>query len=214
MNGTDPHATAKVVAKGEPLSDAKSALILIHGRGSSASSILELAFAVGHPGFAYLAPEAVGNTWYPHSFMRPKEMNEPNLTSALACVGRVVDSVIEQGIPPERIAIAGFSQGACLAMEFAVQNPRRYGAVIGLSGGLIGPPGTEWPDSTEIKGTPVFIGCSDIDAHVPLERVQESAETFRQLGADVDERIYPDMDHTVNLDEATAVKALLKNMLG
>ena len=145
--------------------------------------------------------------------MRPFDFNEPNLTSALACLGKVVDSVIASGIPTEQIAIGGFSQGSCLTMEFTIRNPRRYGAVIGLSGGLIGPPGTSWPSSPELAGTPVFIGCSDVDAHVPVERVHESAEVFRQCGAEVDERIYPGMAHTVNMDEAEAVKAILQRLV-
>jgi len=213
MNPVDPHAGAKIVTRGEPLATAKAALILIHGRGVTAESILELTPAIGHPGVAYLAPEAVGNTWYPHSFLRPFEFNEPFLTSALACVDRLVEHVLAAGIPSERLAIGGFSQGACLTQEYAVRHPRRFGAILGLSGGLIGPPGTTWESSPALAGTPVFIGCSDVDDHVPLSRVNESAEVFRKAGAEVDERIYAGMAHTVNMDEAEACRAMIADLL-
>jgi len=195
------------------LDQARGCLVLIHGRGSTAASIIELGNAVCPPGIAMVAPQAEGHTWYPHSFLRPTEMNEPKLSSAIASVDRIVSQVIEGGIAAERLAILGFSQGACLTLEYAIRNPRRYGGLFALSGGLIGPPGTQWPTDAQLEGTPVFIGCSDIDDHVPLARVNESADVFRRAGAAVDERIYPGMAHTVNADEAGAVRQILRAMI-
>jgi predicted esterase len=157
---------------------------------------------------AYIAPQASGHTWYPYSFLSPIPQNEPGITSALAVIGRLVESA---GLGAEQVAILGFSQGACLALEFAARNPRRYAAVIALSGGLIGPPGTPRDYPGSMDDTPVFLGCSDIDPHIPVERVRESAEVFRRMGARVDERIYPRMGHTVNEDELSAVRAFLSS---
>jgi predicted esterase len=155
---------------------------------------------------AYLAPQAAGHTWYPYSFLSPIPQNEPGITSALAVIARLVDST---ALGSERVVVLGFSQGGCLALEFAARNARRYAAVVALSGGQIGPPGTprDYPGSME--NTPVFIGCSDVDPHIPVERVRESADVFRRMGAAVDERIYPGLGHTINQDELTAVRALV-----
>ena len=158
---------------------------------------------------AYLAPQAAGSTWYPYSFLAPISDNEPDLSSALGMIDRLVGAVEQEQVPSERVAILGFSQGACLTLEYVARHPRRYAAIVGLSGGLIGPPGTPREYSGSLEGTPVFLGCSDIDPHIPLERVHESAEVFRRLGASVDERIYPHMGHTINRDEIDAVSALL-----
>ncbi len=144
-----------------------------------------------------------------YSFLTPIEKNEPWLTSALTAVDRLVAALGAQGVTGDRVALMGFSQGACLTLEFSARNPRRYAAVIALSGGLIGPPGTSFDYSGSLAETPVFIGCSDVDAHIPVERVRESAEVMRTLGARVDERIYPRMGHTVNSDELAAVRSLL-----
>jgi predicted esterase len=212
----DPHAGQPVVRLGPSPDRARLTAILMHGRGASADDILGLArefMPGGDPGtsdVAYLAPQAAGNTWYPYSFLTPIAQNEPWLTSALAIVGRLVQTLGEQGVPAERVAILGFSQGACLTLEFAARNPRRYAAIIGLSGGLIGPPGTPRTYPGSLGGTPVFMGCSDIDAHIPVERVRESAAVLRTMKAIVDERIYRGMGHTVNSDEIAAVSALLR----
>ncbi len=189
--------------------DARLAMILVHGRGASAEDILGLASELGRDDVAYLAPQAAGNTWYPYSFLTPLEKNEPGLTSALGVLGQLVSSLGDQGLPAERVGFLGFSQGACLSLEFAARNARRYAAVIGLSGGLIGPPGTPRTYPGHAGGTFVFLGCSDVDPHIPLERVQETAEVFRDLGAVVDERIYRGMGHTVNRDEIEAVRLIL-----
>jgi predicted esterase len=202
----DPHAGQPVLHYGPPIAQARRVAIFIHGRGASAEDILGLAPELGTDDVAYLAPQAAGRTWYPHSFLSPIPQNEPGITSALGVVARLVEST---GLKSERVVILGFSQGACLALEFAARNPRRYAAVVALSGGLIGPPGTprDYPGSME--NTPVFIGCSDIDAHIPVERIRESAEVFRRMAAVVDERIYPGMGHTINEDELRAVRALV-----
>ncbi len=203
------HRGGPVLAAGTPLEQAHGALIMVHGRGASAESILTLAPELDTPGIAFLAPQANGGTWYPFSFMAPLAQNEPFLTSALATVGDLVAYVEQSGIPVERIALLGFSQGACLASEFAARNPRRYGGLIAFSGGLIGPPGTPRDYPGSLDGTPVFLGCSDVDAHIPKERVLETEEALRNLGAAVTAKLYPGMGHTVNEDEIEHARAIL-----
>jgi predicted esterase len=204
-----PHAGQRVLASGTELGQASSALIMIHGRGASADDILGLAGYLPRPGMAYLAPQAASGQWYPNRFIAPLASNEPWLSSALSLVGALVAHVEASGIPAERIALLGFSQGACLALEFAARNARRYGGVFGLSGGLIGPDGTPRDYEGSLDGTPVFLGCSDVDFHIPIARVHESAEVLAKLGGAVDKRIYPGMDHTINEDELAAVQAIL-----
>jgi phospholipase/carboxylesterase len=204
------HQNQRVVTRGRPLAEASSAMILVHGRGATAESILELASLLPHPGMAYLAPQAAHNSWYPYSFMYPTEQNEPYLTSALARLGELVAEVEAAGIPAEKLVLAGFSQGACLAAEFAASNARRYGGLLLFSGGLIGPPGTPRDYDGSLDGTPVFIGCSDSDFHIPLERVQETTAALRQLGAAVTEKIYPGMGHTIVADEIEQARRLLR----
>lgn len=204
-----PHAGGALLAAGRPLAEASGALILIHGRGATAESILDLADYLPHPGLAYLAPQAADLTWYPLSFLAPMERNEPYLSSALARVGEVVAGVEAAGIPPMRIFLGGFSQGACLASEYAARNARRYGGLLIFSGGLIGPEGTAREYGGSLDGTPVFLGCSDVDPHIPLARVRETAAVLEKLGGRVDSRIYPRMGHTINQDEIDAGAALL-----
>ncbi|WP_246206189.1 alpha/beta hydrolase [Propylenella binzhouense] len=205
----DPHAGQPVSRAGPALSAARGAVILVHGRGSNPADMMGLARLVLPAEMAALAPRAAGSTWYPYSFMAPTDSNEPWLGSALGRIGALVAEIEAAGLPGERVAILGFSQGACLALEFAIRNPRRYGAVVALSGGLIGPEGTVWPDRGSLAGTPAFLGCSDVDFHIPLERVEASAALFRARGAEVDARIYPGMGHTVNEDEVARVRDLL-----
>lgn len=209
---TDPHHDQPVVAAGASLDDAGAAMILVHGRGATAQSILELASLFDEPGVAFLAPQAAGNTWYPYSFLEPIDKNEPWLSSALAKVGSALEQVEAANIPPDRTVLLGFSQGACLASEFAARNARRYGGVVALSGGLIGPDGTPRHYDGSLDGTPAFFGCSDIDPHIPKERVDESAEVYQRLGADVTERIYPGMGHIVNEDEIEWVRDLVLSL--
>lgn len=206
---TGPHAGGRVLQAGEPLEKAHAAVVMVHGRGADAESILMLVREVGQQGFAYLAPQAVDNTWYPYSFLAPMESNEPYLSSALSVVGGVLDLVGGAGVPPERTVLLGFSQGACLALEFAARHARRYGGIVGLSGGLIGPDGTPRDYPGSLDGTPVFLGCSDDDFHIPRERVLLSAEVFGRLGGEVDTRLYPNMGHTVNRDEIAVVRSML-----
>ncbi|HTG32719.1 MAG TPA: dienelactone hydrolase family protein [Thermoanaerobaculia bacterium] len=218
MNG--PHQGQPLARAGRPVEEASGAVVMVHGRGATAESILELRHEFENPDLAYVAPQAAGYAWYPYSFMAPMERNEPGLSSALARLGEVLAGLEAAGIPPERTILLGFSQGACLALEFAARNARRYAAVVGLSGGLIGPPGTPrdylgmsgMPGSFE--GTPVFLGCSDRDPHIPRERVEESAEVLRRMGAEVTERIYPAMGHTVNEDEMEFVRGLVAGVTG
>ncbi len=209
---THAHYGTPVIAQGPALDSARGAVVMIHGRGAGPDNILELVPVIARPSFAYLAPAAANHTWYPFSFMRPFEENEPFLGGALARIGELVDDLAARGVPAERVVLLGFSQGACLAGEFAVRNPKRYGGVAMLSGGLIGPPGTTWPTTGQLNGTPVFLGCSDRDAHIPRHRVDESAVVFEQMGAEVTERIYPDMGHLVTSDEIAFVRAMLDRL--
>jgi predicted esterase len=197
---------------GAPLEDAFAAVVLLHGRGGSAADILGLAKVVDVEGVAFVAPEARGNTWYPYSFLAPLEKNEPALSHALDTVGRTIAAIPETGTPVDRIVLAGFSQGACLSLEYAGRNPDRYGGVVAFSGGRIGPLGMSWREEGDLRGTPVFLGCSDVDAHIPLERVQESSTHFRERGAMVTERIYPGMGHTINEDEISEFERLLRSI--
>ncbi len=205
----DPHAGQRVLRGGVPVERARLVGIFIHGRGASAEDILSLSEELSAGDVAYLAPQAAGSSWYPYSFLSPIAQNEPGITSGLGTIARLIAEVGAQGIPQDRVVLLGFSQGACLSLEFAARNPGRFAAVVGLSGGLIGPPGTARDYPGAFDGTPVFLGCSDVDAHIPVGRVRESADVFRRMGAAVDERIYPRMGHTVNRDELAAVNALL-----
>ena len=205
-----PHAEQAVLQAGAPIAEARLVAILVHGRGASAESIIGLSREFSHRDIAYLAPQAAGNTWYPYSFLMPIAQNEPALSSALRVIEQMLASLRGQNFPPEKVALMGFSQGACLSLEFAARHAQRFAAVAAFSGGLIGPPGTSRDYAGSLDGTPVFLGCSDVDPHIPVDRVYESAEVFKQLGALVDTRIYPRMGHTINHDEIAAVDAMLR----
>lgn len=209
----DLHVGQPVVTAGPPVERAAAALVLLHGRGASAASILSLHAELGLNALAAIAPQAAGNTWYPMSFLAPTDANQPYLDSALGKVESVVADLVARGIPSERIALLGFSQGACLASEFVARHPRRYGAVMALTGGLIGPPGTPRDYPGLLAGTPVFLGTSDPDPHVPFERVQETAAVLERMGARVETRRYPGMPHTMNDDELDACRALLRKIV-
>jgi predicted esterase len=204
-----PHHRQPIVIRGLPPEEARAAVIMLHGRGADAEDILALIPYIATPGFTYAAPQAAGNTWYPDRFIAPLEHNEPWLSSALELVGETLARLAAAGIPAEKTVLLGFSQGACLALEYAARNARRYGGVAALTGGLIGPDGTPRNYSGSLNGTPVFIGSSDIDPHVPLGRVQHSTEVLTALGGRVTERIYPRMAHTINDDELTFVQEML-----
>ncbi len=202
-----------VLFMGEPLGQARAAMVMVHGRGATAEDILELAVELNRTGFAYLAPQAANNSWYPQSFLAPIASNEPWLSSALDRLSTVLQRVEEGGIPRERTILLGFSQGACLALEFAARHAQHYGGVAALSGGLIGPDGTPRDYPGSFAGTPVFLGCSDRDPHIPKERVQQSAEVLRRLGADVTMRLYPNMGHMVNQDEIDFVGGMMAALI-
>lgn len=208
-SNTGPHQGQPIVTGGAPLATARGALILTHGRGATAESILSLAPLLGADDLAWFAPQASGNTWYPFSFLSPIPQNEPGITSGIQVLRDLVAYIEKAGIPAERIVLAGFSQGACLTLEFGARHARRYGALVGFSGGLIGPDGTPRDYAGSLDGTPVFLGCSDVDAHIPLARVHESATVLTRLGGLVDERIYPGMPHTVIDDETAAVREII-----
>jgi phospholipase/carboxylesterase len=208
------HRGQPVLAAGRALAEAEAAMVMVHGRGGSAEDILGLSAELRRPELAYVAPQAAGSSWYPFSFMAPMEQNEPGLSSGLELLGDLVAHLKKGGIPAERIFLLGFSQGACLSLEFAARNARRYGGVVALSGGLIGPPGTPRDYAGSFAGTPVFLGCSDRDPHIPKERVDESAGIFERMGAAVTERIYPAMGHTINEDELEYVRGLLTPRVG
>jgi phospholipase/carboxylesterase len=187
-------------------------MILLHGRGATADSMLPLTAAFAQPNLAYLAPQAPDRTWYPYSFLAPYEHNEPALSRALAIVQDLLDGVTRENIRPERTMLLGFSQGGCLAMEFAARNARPYGAVVGLSAGLIGPQSAPRDYAGSLAGTPIFIGCGDVDSHITIWRVQESTRVLRDLGASVTERVYPGMGHTINDDEIRQVTKLIARL--
>jgi predicted esterase len=210
VNPIDPHVGQPVLTSGPKPVDARLTIILVHGRGASADDILGLAQELRYEDLAYLAPQAAGRTWYPYSFLAPIDQNEPGISSGLGVLSRIVTSLHDQGIHSRRIGLLGFSQGACLTLEFAARHVDRYAGIFALSGGLIGPPGTPRNYRGSFAGTPVFIGCSDIDPHIPLERVRESGEVFRRMNATVDERIYPRLGHTVVADEIQAIQEVLR----
>jgi predicted esterase len=208
----NPHSAQPVLAAGAPLEAARAAVIMIHGRGASAHDILTLAPELDLGDLAFLAPQAAQNAWYPQRFIAPVEQNEPWLTAALDLIGALIDHVKAAGLPTERIALLGFSQGACLALEYAARNPQRYGGLFGLSGALIENGDRPRAYAGSLETTSVFLGCSDVDFHIPLERVQRSTELLRGLQAAVTERIYPGMGHTVNADEIAHVRAVLEQI--
>lgn len=209
---TGPHQGQPLLRAGRALDQTRCGVLLVHGRGGNARDILGLADEFSMSVYAYLAPQAAGNSWYPQSFLAPLAQNEPGLSSGLQAIRDALEEFARHGIAPEHVLIGGFSQGACLALEFVARNARRYGGVFAYSGGLIGPAGTPRDYAGSLEGTPVFLGCSDVDAHIPLARVEESAEVLAGLGAQVDKRIYPGMGHTINADEIGAVQALMQRL--
>jgi phospholipase/carboxylesterase len=212
-HSTGPHQNQPLFLAGEPLQSARAAMIMVHGRGAMAQDILALTAELQQPGFTYLAPQAAGNTWYPNSFLAPIPSNEPGLSSGLAVITSILNQLAETGIPAERTILLGFSQGACLSLEYAARHARRYGGLVGLSGGLIGPDDTPRDYPGSLAGTPVFLGCSDIDPHIPKERVEQSAEILQRLGGHVKIRLYPRMGHTVNRDELRSVQAIMAALI-
>ena len=218
----DPHARRPVAQGGAPLSRAKLTMILVHGRGGNARDMLALADHLALPDVACLAPEAAGNSWWPRSFLAPVAANEPWLSSGLAAVGRVAEDLERQGFGRGRTVLLGFSQGACLALEYAARSGRAFQAVAGLSGGLLGTGEAGGPEQEELygyapkrfdyggrlEGTHVFMGCHERDPHIPLARVRESAAVLQGLGAEVRTDIYPGAGHGVLADEVPQADAV------
>lgn len=214
---TEIHQNQPIARAGKTLLEASKALILLHGRGATAQSILPLAGELGATDYAVLAPQASNNTWYPNRFIAPKKHNEPYLGSALRVLEDLIGTLNAKDIATKNIVIAGFSQGACLAAEFVAQNPRRYGGLIVFSGGLIGLgptvnlamyQGERYTNS--LNETPVFMGCSDVDAHIPIDRFQKSGQILNELGADVNLKTYLNMEHTIIFDEVQQAKKILQ----
>lgn len=196
----NPHGGQPLLRIGEALESARAAMILVHGRGASARDIMTVGQALISPGWAYLAPQAQGGTWYPNRFSDPTGSNQPWLDSALRVLSELL-AMVEESVPADRVILLGFSQGACLTLEFAARNARRYGGLVGLSGGLIGPDAIPRDYRGSLDGTPVFLGCSDVDPHIPKERATDAAEVLGRLGGEVTLRLYPGMGHTINQEE-------------
>jgi predicted esterase len=206
------HEGQPLVVRGGPVEESSAVAIMMHGRGRTTDDILELANRIGNTQVTYLAPTAKDNSWYPYGFMEAREKNEPFLSSALAVYDSLIGTLLEKGFSKEQMVLLGFSQGACLTAEYAVRHADRYGGIVLFTGGLIGPPGTSWSYPGSFHGTPLFLGTSDVDSFVPLGRVQESSAIFRQMGAEVIERVYPGMDHIVNNDEIAVARAIIQEI--
>lgn len=207
--GSGPHSGQRILSAGAPIEDARGAVITLHGRGASADDIISLSDHLGQDDIAYFAPQAAGSVWYPQRFMEPTGLNQPYLASALSVVHDLVDDIIAAGIAREQIVLLGFSQGACLALEAVARKPGRYGGAVGLSGGLIGTDDELWNGGDDLAGTPVLLGCAELDGHIPLARVEETAVLFETAGAIVTKRIYRGSAHGVNADEIELTTAML-----
>lgn len=197
----------RIVEAGQPLASARAAMILLHGRGATAEDIIRIAADVQQPRWAYLAPQAAGNAWYPNPFTAPLESNEPYLSAALDMVSGLFERV-ETTVPAQRVILLGFSQGGCLTLEWAARNARRFGGIVGLSAGLIGPEDRPRDYPGAFDATPVFLGCSDIDPYIPMSRVVDSGEVFKRMGAEVTVRFYPGMAHSVSIEELATIRDL------
>lgn len=198
-----------IVYGGLPLEHASKVMIMIHGRGATAESILTLGDHLAVEHFALLAPQATLNTWYPYSFMAPVTQNEPGLSTALEVLKETVAEVLKLGFETADIYLLGFSQGACLASEFVARNAQKYGGVFVLSGGVIGDKINTDNYNGNFNNTPIFLGCSDVDAHIPEQRVHDSSAIFEKMGAKVNKQIYPNMPHTIVQEELDIVNDIL-----
>ncbi len=211
---TGPHAGQPLFLAGEPLASARVAFVLLHGRGAGAADILSLGEEWAKPGVALVAPQAKDWTWYPQRFTAPFAQNEPWLSSALDVVDASLATITKAGVPLDHVIVLGFSQGACLTLEYAARHAQRYGGVVALSGGLIGPDDASRDYPGSLAGTPAFLGCSDVDPHIPAERVRLSGEVYQRLGAEVMVKLYRGMGHTVNAEEILAVHDILEKLDG
>ena len=210
---TLPHEKSPVYAAGTKLEEAKSAMILVHGRGASAQDILSLSSPLNFPEMAYFAPQAEGSIWYPNRLIAPVESNEPYLSAAIAKIDGLVKHIEASGIPVEKIFIGGFSQGASLSSEYVIRNPRPYGGLLIFSGGYIWQSGKPREASGDLKGMPVFNGCSNVDPFIPLDRVKETTALLTSMGAEVTERVYLNMDHTIIDEEIELARVLIEKRL-
>lgn len=208
-----PHQKSKIHEYGAPVSRAKAAMIMIHGRGATAKGMFSLADQFAQPDFHYSAPQAQNHTWYPYSFLEPIEKNQPGLSSGLQLIQDLLDSMTRESIPKERIILLGFSQGACLVTEFAARHPQKLGGVVALSGGLIGASISLETYTGSMTQTPVFIGCSDNDPYVPNERLEVTSAVFEKLNANVNKQIYKGMGHRINEEEIKEVRRMMAGIL-
>jgi predicted esterase len=212
LTGLSPHAGQPVLAAGTPLSEAAAVVILLHGRDSKAEDLLTLVGNLAAPGFAFLAPQASGGRWYPNRYDTPLAGNEPALSSAISAVSGLLDLAAQHAIPPERVLVCGFSQGACLTTEFAARNPRRFGGLAILSGGLIGPRDTPRNYPGSLEGTPAFLGCGEPDPFFSSEWIRYSAAVLERMDARIDIRLYPNIGHRINLDMVHTIRRMMANL--
>jgi len=206
---THQHHASNTLIAGTPVASATGAVLLLHGRGGHPQDLISLAGHLDTEGLALVAPAATARTWYPHSFLAPEAQNQPGLDSALTLVHQTLEELEQSLGSSEHIYMMGFSQGACLTLEAAARRPKRYGGVFALSGGLIGLGVNQRTYTGSLDSTPVFLGCSDIDPHIPLERVEASTQVLEQLGGEVKEVIYPGFGHTVNQDELNHIQQMM-----
>lgn len=210
----DPHGGQPIRTAGAAPDEADAAVVLVHGRGARADGMLQFAREFGREGLHYAAPQARRGTWYPNSFLAPVERNQPHLDSALGHVGRAIEHARSGGLPPEKVLLVGFSQGACLVSEFVARDPRRYAGLVLLSGGLIGAEGTEFDYDGDIAGMPFFLGVSDDDPHIPVSRAEETVEVFERLGADVRFDEYHGRGHGIFEEELVYLRELVGTIVG
>lgn len=208
-----PHQDQPSAEHGASLQKAGAAMIMVHGRGATAHSMFPLADEFAQPDFYYVAPQARNHTWYPYSFLAPREKNQPGIQSGLQVIYDLIGHIEDEGIPAHKIILLGFSQGGCLATEFAARHPRKLGGLVGYSGGLIGTEIDHEQYEGSLEQTQVFLGCSDVDPHIPKERVDETEQVLQKLDAEVTKRIYKGMGHTVNDDEIKFVRGMMAQLL-
>ncbi|NDW06276.1 alpha/beta hydrolase [Jiella pacifica] len=207
---TGPLAESGLLAAGSAPKDARLAVVCIHGRGASGADIIGLSDAFGLPDVFYVAPDAPGGAWYPAPFTQPLSANEPSLSNALGRIGEILAGLEAEGFGPERTVLAGFSQGACLSLEYLARNAGSLAGVLGFSGGLIGPDAANRPETESLAGTRVFLGCSRTDPFIPALRVMETERHLASRGAEVEAVLYPEPGHSINADEIARAVALLQ----
>lgn len=205
--------TPDLLHSGADLAVARGAVVLVHGRGATAKGILPLGHELELPDLALVAPQAPSHSWYPHTFLAPREENEPALGESLGILDQAVHQALRTGLPETNVFLLGFSQGACLALEYAYRRERPLGGVVGLTGGLIGAPGTLERAGGRLEGLAALLASGDPDPHVPWERVEETARLFSERGATVELQRYPGLEHTVIPDEIDGARRLIGGRL-